>query len=876
MDNEFLSLLNPKRLILTANRRLVKYLSHHYDLSQSQHTEVWDPLRIMPFNQWLQNLWNFNPCGPERILSDFQEQYIWTQIILESKSKAYPLLNVHSTVSLIQEAWRLVHDWQIPCEQLNQYPNGAEVESFRQWAEQFRQYCQNHSWASQAELAPRLQKLFENQAIHCHEPMLIVGFHELAPSWSQLLQLIRQNTEVLELPICLSETTKNRQQIYHSKIFADPESEFRQMALWAKTELENDPNKKIACIIPQLNEHRHTICDIFKKIVAPHPFNISSGQSLNEFEMIVIALETLALAANNKISFEKLGHFLQSAYLCQNDADFFIGAHVEVSCRQLGQFELNLTDLYQLLSQWQVDHFGHTWLNRWRKFLLVLEKTRNLRQSFKQWTQLFTQLLNAMGWPGQRPLDSLEYQLMQRWHESLIELSELDAVSSKVNFSTAYQYLKSFSSQIIFQPKTPRTQLEILGILESNGLTFDAIWVAGLDDRHWPTPAKPNPFLPYALQAQRQMPHASQQREYFFAKTITEQLLNSSNEIHFSCSAEPSASIARFSRIIPDSLHPITTVYSNYPNRKYPPAYTENLSDELGPKITSNESVRGGSSIFTRQAQCPFSAFASLRLKAEKLEEPELGISLRKQGILVHRTLEEIWRILKNQTNLVKYKESALNELLEKIIDKAIKEELPRLELLFTKIEKHRLFKLIGEWLQLEKSRPPFEIFALESETHLEISDIPLNLKIDRIDKLDNGLLLLIDYKTRPPEIKKWLNERLEQAQIPLYAMDPTLQKNLGAVAFAQVQAGDMAFKGLHSEGADASHFPKGLLQLNQLKDSTAPQIWQDLYPFWRNSLEKLAADFRNGIASVDPAEKNKTCTHCSLKALCRRKNDGR
>lgn len=867
MDNEFLSLINPKRLILTANRRLVKYLTYQYDLKQSQQKKVWDSLRIMPFSQWLQNLWVFNSGERERILSDLQEQHIWTQIILESQKNAYPLLNVHNTVPLVQEAWRLIHDWEISEEQLGQFPHSAEVESFRQWSERFRQYCQKQSWISQAQLAPRLQKLLETQVMHCQEPLLIAGFHELAPSYSQLLQFIRHNTEVLELSNSLIE---NQPKTFQTSLFADSESEFRQMALWAKAEMENDPDKRIACIVPQLNEHRTTILDIFKKIVAPHPFNISAGSNLHEFEMIAIALESLAIAANNKIQFEKLGHFLQSVYLCQNESDFFIGAQVEVSCRQLGLFEISLTELYPLLNQWQADYPGHTWLNRWRKFLFIVEKSRGLQQSFRHWTQLFTQLLNALGWPGQRALDSLEYQLMRRWNELLVALSELDAVSHKVEFTTAYQNLKNFSSQIIFQPKTPRTSLEILGILESNGLNFDAIWVAGVDDRHWPTPAQPNPFLPYALQAQQQMPHASQQREYFFAKTITERLLASSREIHFSCSAEESGGIARLSRLIPSSTHIAVPAHAADLNRKYPAAVTEYLIDEYGPAITSQEIIRGGSSIFIRQAECPFRAFATLRLKAEALDEPELGISLRQQGILVHRVLEEIWRQLKNQANLVQLEEAALNEILEKIIDTAIKEEFPRQELLFTQIEKQRLLKLIGEWLQLEKSRPPFEIFALESTTYLEIHHIPVNLKIDRIDKLDNGMLLLIDYKTRPMDIKKWLNARLEQAQIPLYAMDPALQQNLGAVAFAQVLAGNMGFKGLQSETADASNFPLGLLKLHQLKDSAAPQIWRDLWPYWRRSLEKLAADFYHGFAGVEPAEKNKTCRHCRLQALCR------
>ncbi len=870
MDNEFLSLLNPKRLILTANRRLVAYLTYQYDLKQSQQQKVWDPLRIMPFTQWLQHLWIFHSSGPERVLSDFQEQYIWSQIILESKKSTYPLLNVHSTVSMAQEAWRLMHDWQISWEQLDQHLNIAEVELFKLWAEQFHQYCQIHSWISYAELPKRLQLLLEKKIIPCQETFLIAGFHEIPPAWSQLLLLIRQNTEVLEWPSCLTKTQQSNPIIHQGLIFADPESEFKQMALWAKAEMDNDPDKRIACIVPQLSQYRHKIIDIFKKNISPHSFNVSAGQRLNEFAMIRIALESLEVVAHRKIQFEKLGYLLQSAFLCQNEYDFYIGAHIEASCRKLQQFEFTLTDLYPLFNQWQADYPHHTWLNRWRNFSLIAQKTRGLQQSFKQWTQQFAQLLNALDWPGQRSLNSLEYQLLERWQALLMELSELDAISTPVDFTTAYQYLKNFTAHIIFQPKTGQTQLEILGILESNSLRFDAVWVSGLNDFQWPTPAKPNPFIPYALQVQKQMPHSSQQREYLFAKTITDQLLSSSHEIYLSCSAEEPGRTARFSRLIPISLHPTTPsliVSHTQPNLAGPLEY---LYDDIGPKISTKEPIRGGSSIFIRQAECPFKAFASLRLQAEELEEPQLGISLRQQGILVHRVLEEVWRILKDHASLLEYSELGLNILLEEIIKKVMTEEFPRQEFMFTQIEIKRLSKLVGEWLKVEKLRPPFEIFALESEIHLKISNIFLNLKIDRIDKLDNGTLLLIDYKTRSVQINKWLHPRLEQAQIPLYAMEPTLQNNLGGVSFAQIQAEEMKFKGLRCESLDESNFPSGLLMLNQLKDSTGPQTWQDLLTYWRRALEKLGADFYNGVARVDPVEAHKTCQRCNLQALCR------
>ena len=78
----------------------------------------------------------------------------------------------------------------------------------------------------------------------------------------------------------------------------------------------------------------------------------------------------------------------------------------------------------------------------------------------------------------------------------------------------------------------------------------------------------------------------------------------------------------------------------------------------------------------------------------------------------------------------------------------------------------------MSEWLALEKKRPPFQVIEQETERSLELSGLRLRLKIDRIDQLEDGGQLLIDYKTGMTSIQDWLTERLRQPQLPLYALN--------------------------------------------------------------------------------------------------------
>ena len=60
--------------------------------------------------------------------------------------------------------------------------------------------------------------------------------------------------------------------------------------------------------------------------------------------------------------------------------------------------------------------------------------------------------------------------------------------------------VKRLAAQTLFQPEAPDVPIQVLGVLESAGLEFDHLWVMGLTDEAWPIPARPNPFIPVALQ----------------------------------------------------------------------------------------------------------------------------------------------------------------------------------------------------------------------------------------------------------------------------------------------------------------------------------------------------------------------------------------
>jgi RecB family exonuclease len=172
-------------------------------------------------------------------------------------------------------------------------------------------------------------------------------------------------------------------------------------------------------------------------------------------------------------------------------------------------------------------------------------------------------------------------------------------------------------------------------------------------------------------------------------------------------------------------------------------------------------------------------------------------------------------------------------------------------------------------YLALEGQREAFEVIAFEKHIQTEINGQPINLYIDRIDRLANGDEIIIDYKTGSEDPKKWFGQRPENPQLPLYAL--TAEKTPAAVAYGIVRDDGCLYRGVVRRG--------GLLPDLPPKETNATRFLveagQDLpatISEWRQILEQLMKDFQAGEAGVNPKAGLKTCSasYCELQSLCR------
>ena len=284
----------------------------------------------------------------------------------------------------------------------------------------------------------------------------------------------------------------------------------------------------------------------------------------------------------------------------------------------------------------------------------------------------------------------------------------------------------------------------------------------------------------------------------------------------------------------------------------------EEIEDAAPLPALTSPFVQGGSLVLKLQAACGFRAFAEVRLNASALENASPGFDARQSGIFLHAAMDRFWRVVETQGALrtmpPQERAAALQAAIDASLPREVAPESPWDEA-YISVQKERLRRLLLNWLELELQRNPFTVTEREQKQTVSVGPLTLQLRIDRVDEVEGGTLL-VDYKTGARSTPKdWEGERPDDPQLPLYALLPEAE-NLQGIAFAKVRPGkDMKWLGY---GPLPKPAPMEYATLAQQIEA------------WRYVLEQLANDFATGKAAVSPKEYPFTCTHCAQRLLCR------
>jgi probable DNA repair protein len=567
---------------------------------------------------------------------------------------------------------------------------------------------------------------------------------------------------------------------------------------------------------------------------------------------------------------DSAGTLVRSIYLRGGVDEACRRALLDVAMRRHCGPEVSIAEAQQLVSQLSPDGTPRPHSCRILEGILrsSVRQYDSRPKSPSAWSRQFTEVLQNAGLPGERTLDSADYQTWQAWLELLKSFGTLDVAWPLLSCRNAIEHLARCTEREVFEPENIGAPVQVLGPLEASGSRFDYLWVMGLDDETWPARASANPLLPPLLQRRYGMPHAYAADDLEFARRVTGRLRSSAIEVVFSCPRMDGERALRPSPLLADLLQrELQEVLLQSPatwvGELSGSADVETLS-YVSPLQYQHEDARGGSRVFQLQAACPFRAFAELRLGAEEMETPVPGLDASERGQLVHLVLQYVWEQLDSQSELRALSPDNLRQLVASCVDEAVRRQKLGSDgpwsSRFVEIERERLTTIVCAWLELEKARAPFRVVEREQKKELEIGGVRVSVRVDRIDELEMGGRVVLDYKTGAPKgniESAWDGERPDEPQLPLYAI--TEEAELAGLAFAYVRAGENRFRGQ----SDALGVFPGVKPL-------VDQTLRDKVNEWRVSLAALGEQFLAGMVVVDP-KKAVTCRWCSSGPLCRR-----
>jgi ATP-dependent helicase/nuclease subunit B len=824
---------------------------------------AWESCDVLPWNAWLERCAAQAHLRPQRALRPLgaAEEWLLWRAAAEEACEGFGVLRAASLGDALRRSWSLERDWGLA----DTGDVTTEALVLRRGREAFQRRCRALGAYAVADWSLTLQEPLPAPA-----GLLFAGFEAIGPALAaRLAALGGRFTTSRDRPAGATPEEVGG---------ADRSDELRLAASWCRQVLERDPAARLLVVVPQLGTVRALALQIFEHTLhgrdlmdrpAEPLYAVEGGQSLADFPLVHAALALIRLATG-ALPFAELAPLLRSGYVdCGPRAGRLL---LELALRERNVTRADLADLAGLAGTLR-GGAGPALQSALQALQRALPQAPRSGADAAWWARGYAALLEAGGWPGPAALGSAEQQQRDRLRELLGELALTGVSGMRHDAAGAQELLRALAQRTAFDPASGDVPVTLTESTDDPLVVYDGLWVAGLDAETWAPPSRPDPFLPVEAQRAAGLPMASAagQRAAAIrsmdawgrcARRWVVSWPHHDGEVPLQRSSllAPAPGQAAAVAAAPvAAMDPLVSGLRRAAVRERRPA-------DLALAWPGEQPLPGGTRALQLQSQCPFRAVAELRLGAVALREPLPGFDPRERGRILHRALELLWRGLPDARTLrVRAAAGTLAGEVRAATTEALEAGLagrtPPLAAALVYNELRRMQVLVTGLLQQELGRvgaAEFSVAQLEdSQQHL-LAGHPIRVRMDRVDRLEDGRVIVIDYKSGAARPFRPLDERPEQPQLLIYA------SLAGAAAVAGVAAVHVNAEGSRWCGAAAD---RDLLPtLGRSRAPSAP--WPELLAHWRRVVDGLVLDFVAGESAVDPLPG--VCRNCHLPALCR------
>lgn len=879
---DWLQNINLNTTVLVPTRGLQSTLAKHFaNYQMASGAVAWETPNIVVWDDYLDKLWQANKHVldlPLMRLNTEQAFLIWQQIILKSKrdDEELTLLNEQQTANVVQRSWKLLHKWRV---ELADIESNDDIDStmFVKWVEDYKARLQDKRWIDPAQLE---HLIVERTADLVGLPKkLVFAYFDLVTA----NQTAHQNA-CLKLGVEIEHHALEEQaQSKHYQVYSHKQHELVDVFQSARSRLEKEPNARIGIVIPTLGEQRNQVEQLANEVFYPNyspltaqqsdlAYRFSLGHALSDVPYIRAMLTALALM-KPRFRYQEISFLLRChwwPYQSQHLSDVIVLERLLKNTRSTWWTWQEVITLWQ-----QHNPESSTFV---AEFSTLMEFSNNLSQktdehssalvcSAQVWQTTFAEWLALLGWQ-ENDLDSYHYQVHESWLSVLETFAKYDVVQMPIGLNRALMQLNSLCQDKVFMRQALDEPILISGVLEAIGQPVDYLYVTGMDETY-PVPLKPDPFVPRASLAVQKYPFAEKTAEFNYEREKMRSLLSGNAQLVISYAKEHKDGTYLPSPLFRDQTFQTVEIKQV---ENVGVTVLEEYLDVEGKECQHSAGIKGGAKVFENQSKCPFKAYVEHRILRHQEREPEFGLDARDAGVVVHALLENIWKELGSDSQL-RLESTDINALATRHVDAYLAApsksfQYDRKQLL--QLERSRLITLVQEWLQLEKDQriSGFRVIDVESRIKSQFGGIPVELVIDRIDQLDNGEQIIIDYKTGQASAADWKKERMANPQLPLYVLALEAKQfeqvsyNIKGVAFGRVKQNDSELVGFANSTDIAQHIKLPIADRKKI-------TWEQQLALWHENLSALAKQFIAGYAAVDPV-KNDTCKHCELSSVCR------
>jgi len=803
--------LDDDSCLVTANRRLARELQATWGESQlACGASAWRTPDILSWQRWISSLVEESDSQadlPTRINAQ-HSQVLWERCLrkeLGDSSVGLPAL-----VRLARDAWQRLADARVSIREVARAAQSEDQRMFAVAAGRYQSVLEHRNWVDDAGLAELALSLVRSgRTAQRTRRYVFTGFDRVRPIAAALQDALQEAGAV-----CHIQEPVDRGAAPRIFAFENRDAELRAAGAWGRQFLADNPQSRIAIVSQGLEQSARRDVRLVREGFVPgwqygsgslrDAVDVSYGQRLNTYPAVAIALLALRWFVRDLRSTD-VARLLQTPMV--GNGELGGRSRLELRLRALPDRAWSPSMVTSALRGKSVEGDADDWLGR---VAALGKRRRDLPRSASpaEWVMLFDQALDALGWPGPGSRDSDSFQLSNRWRELLNDFARLDLVSASMTAASAVTQLEIMAGEIIFQPESRYTALQLVGPLEATGAEFDAVWIAGMTATDWPPAGHPSALVARRLQVEHDMPDATPENTRAWATQAFQRITGGASTV-----------VCSYPLVVDDVEQTVSDLIDERQAEEAPvdPAWhaaelaagaqTEPRPDTV-PAVT-NERVFGGAGTIQQQLTEPFAAFVQGRLGARWLDRQATGIPALLRGNVVHDTMFRLYQDVPGAAALREMTDDELGARIKAAADAAMQRHMRNSDAVLRSLlglERNRLVELVSTFVALDRERGEFEVAALEGELTFRHAELELRLRYDRIDRFDDSGIAIIDYKTGRAKQLVGRDGTVRQAQLFVYAM--AADAPVVMLALGNIDSREAGFSGVGRGFTDEAEWP--------------------------------------------------------------------